>query len=101
MKIGNMYRIKGLASLKRNDCLIINPNYAGRRELPIMHTGELQFMGAHMGSAYTDGDMVVCIGKEERRTGHYMPQPFYKILTLDGKQAVVSKSTRNSYFVGV
>ena len=94
MKVGRMYQVAGLAQLKRNDGLFINAY--GNGDTPIMETGET---GWYTGSrrAYVDGEVMVCVGKEERRTGHYEPQTFYKVLTLDGKTALISKATRK-YF---
>ena len=93
MKVGRMYQVAGLAQLKRNDGLYINA-YAND-DVPIMETGEASWYPSRR--AYVDGEVMVCVGKEERRTGHYEPQPFYRVLTLDGKTALVSKGTRK-YF---
>ena len=93
MKVGNMYRVAGLAQLKRNDGLFICEYDGG--EVPIMETGETGWYPSRR--AYVDGEVMVCVGKEERRTGHYEPQTFYRVLTLDGKTALVSKGTRK-YF---
>ena len=95
MKVGNMYRVAGLARLKRNDALYICAYTGNNGETPIMETGASDWYPSRR--PYVDGDVMVCVGKEDRRTGHYEPQTFYKVLTLDGKTAVVSKATRK-YF---
>ena len=46
---------------------------------------------------YRDGDVVVCVGKEYKRTAHYEPQPFWKVLTTRGEHATVSRGARK-YF---
>ena len=88
-----MYQVAGLAQLKRSDGLFINDYSNGNT--PIMETGETSWYPSRR--AYVDGEVMVCVGKEERRTGHYEPQPFYRVLTLDGKTALISKGTRK-YF---
>ena len=93
MKVGRMYQVAGLAQLKRNDGLFICEYSNG--DAPIMETGETGWYPSRR--AYVDGEVMVCVGKEERRTGHYEPQTFYRVLTLDGKTALVSKGTRK-YF---
>ena len=93
MKVGNMYRVEGLARLKRNNCLTIG---YWPKEDPRMETDSTASMMVNR-KCYKDGDIMVCIGKVERNTGHYEPQPFYRVLTLDGKTALISKATRK-YF---
>ena len=92
-----MYQVAGLAQLKRNNGLFINAYSNG--DTPIMETGEAGWYPSRR--PYVDGDVMVCVGKEDRRverpTAHYEPQPFYRVLTLDGKTALVSKGTRK-YF---
>ena len=91
-----MYRVTGLSQLKRNDCLAIYGRWNHGQEVPIMETGEYHYAGPNA-STYNDGDIMVCVGKSMKRTGHYEPQPFYRMLTLDGKTALISKGTRK-YF---
>ena len=88
-----MYQVAGLAQLKRNDGLFICEYSNG--DIPIMETGETSWYPSRR--AYVDGEVMVCVGKVERRTGHYEPQTFYRVLTLDGKTALISKGTRK-YF---
>ena len=93
MKVGRIYKLAGLAQLKRDDGLYINEYSNG--DTHIKETGEAAWYPSRR--AYVDGEGRVCVGKEARRTSHYEPQPFYRVLTLDGKTALISKGTRK-YF---
>ena len=90
-----MYQVAGIAQLKRNDGLFINVYGSNDGATPIMETGESRWVASRR--AYVDGDVMVCVGRVERRTAHYEPQPYYKVLTLDGKTALISQGTRK-YF---
>ena len=96
MKVGRMYRVAGISKLKLNDCMMISPYYNAATSDPVMETGQ----AAHYRDdrpKYHDGDVMVCVGKVECATAHYEPQPFYRVLTLDGKTALISQGTRK-YF---
>ena len=92
MRAGKMYRIKNLKANKLNTVMRVatcgdwktleteNPSYSVRMKL------------------YKEGDIVACLGVTMCDTHHYEKQPFYKVLTLTGDIAHVSKGTRNKYF---
>ena len=97
MRQGRMYRVKNLANNRRNDCMgVISQPY--RRE----PHARLETMDSSWTSARTpqlrDGDIVACVGVDKFETDHYEAQPFYKVLTLKGDIAYVSKGNRNKYF---
>ena len=96
MKVGRMYKVTGIADLKLNDCMMISPYYNAATSDPLMETGQALHYNANV-PKYRDGDIMVCVGKVERPTAHYEPQPFYRVLTLDGRTALISQGTRK-YF---
>lgn len=90
MKQGRMYRITKLGQNKRNTCMTIGA-----------YNGKLETSDPHWTSSkhkYQDGDLVACVGREFIRTHHYEPQVFYKVLTLKGELASISKGNRTKYF---
>ena len=96
MKVGRMYRVAGISDLKLNDCMMISPYYNAATSDPVMETGQSMHYNDNR-PKYRDGAVMVCVGKVERATAHYEPQPFYRVLTLDGKTALISQATRK-YF---
>ena len=82
-----------LSHNKRNTCMTI---FGGLRDLRKLETADPGW--THNTHTYTDGDIVACIGRELVRTAHYEKQVHYKILTLKGETAVISKGNRNKYF---
>ena len=95
MKVSRMYQIKGLGSLRKNDCIVVC-SWTG-----MLETGEANApYNRHNGKQiYRDGDVVVCVGKEYKRTAHYEPQPFWKVLTTSGEHATVSRGARKYFSV--
>ena len=96
MRQGRMYRVKNLANNRRNDCMgIISQPY--RRE-PHARLETLDSSWSNATAKLRDGDIVACVGVDRFETDHYESQPFYKVLTLKGDVAYVSKGNRNKYF---
>ena len=93
-----MYQVDKAAirNLRRNDCLMI---HEGLTNGPLMETA-ISTNWSYDKRKYWGGEVVVCLGKVMQRTGHYEPQPFYRILTTDGRIALITKATRR-YFKSV
>ncbi len=99
MRQGRMYRVKNLANNRRNDCMGIIAHGPYQREpLVRLETLDSSWSARHTGGQLRDGDIVACVGVHKFETDHYEKQPFYKVLTLDGHVAYVSKGNRNKYF---
>ena len=97
MRQGRMYRVKNLANNRRNDCMgVISQPY---RRAPHARLETLDSSWVMLGTTkLRDGDIVACVGVDKFDTDHYEKQPFYKVLTLTGEIAYVSKGNRNKYF---
>jgi hypothetical protein len=93
MKAGRMYRIKGLAHNRLQTVMTV---VATRDHMELM-TENPQYLGSRQ-KQYIDGDIVACVGMQLRTTHHYEKQPYYKLLTLAGEVAYVTRGTRNKYF---
>ena len=96
MRQGKMYRIKGLQKNRINKCMRVTSPYSSE-DIARLETENPYYTSADC-NMYRDGDIVVCLGKLMRETYHYQDQPFYKVLTLTGEIAYVSKGSRNKYF---
>jgi len=97
MRQGRMYRVKNLANNRRNDCMgVISQPY--RREPHARLETLDSSWTARTTAKLRDGDIVACVGVDKFETDHYESQPFYKVLTLKGDVAYVSKGNRNKYF---
>ncbi len=96
MRQGKMYRIKGLAKNRINKCMKVQLPYSSD-DIALLETENPNYT-SRTAKLYRDGDIVVCLGKKMRETHHYQRQPFYKVLTLTGEIAYVSKGSRNKYF---
>jgi len=92
VKQGRMYRIKRLHENKRNTCMAVGRWDKDKK----LETADPNWSGSV--TKYYDGDLVACLGSIEMRTHHYEPQVFYKVLTLKGEVATISKGNRNKYF---
>ena len=98
MRQGRMYRVKNLANNRRNDCMGIIAHGPYQRE-PLVRLETLDSSwSARTTAKLRDGDLVACVGVDKFETDHYEAQPFYKVLTLKGDVAYVSKGNRNKYF---
>lgn len=98
MRQGRMYRVKNLANNRRNDCIGIIKHGPYQRE-PLVRLETLDSSwSARTTAKLRDGDLVACLGVDMFDTDHYEKQPFYKVLTLTGEVAYVSKGNRNKYF---
>ena len=98
MRQGRMYRVKNLAKNRRNDCMgVINHGPYQREPHARLETLDSSW-ATPKGTKLHDGDVVACVGVDKFQTDHYEHQPFYKVLTLDGHVAYVSKGNRNKYF---
>ena len=91
-----MYRIKNLKSNRMNTVMRITPTGDWQGSIPRLETENPRYAGRT--KLYNDGDIVACLGVTMCDTHHYEKQPFYKVLTLTGDIAYVSKGTRNKYF---
>lgn len=97
MRQGKMYRVKNLMKNVRNRNLGINTQVY--RNKPHTRIETLDGSWARPDSILLcDGDLVACVGVTAFDTDHYEKQPFYKVLTLKGDVAYVSKGNRNKYF---
>ena len=98
MRQGRMYRVKNLANNRRNDCMaVIKHGPYSREPLARLETLDSSW-SARTTAELRDGDLVACLGVDMFDTDHYEKQPFYKVLTLTGEVAYVSKGNRNKYF---
>ena len=97
MRQGRMYRVKNLAKNRRNDCMGVIHQGQYKRE-PLARLETLDSSWSTPSTKQRDGDIVACIGVNKFDTDHYEKQPFYKVLTLTGEVAYVSKGNRNKYF---
>ena len=98
MRQGRMYRVKNLAKNRRNDCMgVINHGPYQREPHARLETLDSSW-STPKGTKLHDGDIVACVGVDKFQTDHYEHQPFYKVLTLTGEIAYVSKGNRNKYF---
>ena len=98
MRQGKMYRVKNLAKNVRNDCMgVINHGPYQRAPHARLETLDSSWK-APVKDTLHDGDIVACVGVDKFVTDHYESQPFYKVLTLKGEVAYVSKGNRTKYF---
>ena len=98
MRQGRMYRVKNLAKNVRNDCMGVISQPYRREPHARLETLDSSWSMPRMRSKLVDGDVVACVGVDKFETDHYESQPFYKVLTLTGDVAYVSKGNRNKYF---
>jgi len=103
MRPGKMYRIKNLKTNRLNTVMRITPTGDWSNSIPRLETENPRYLKGLVDRAgkmklYNDGDLVACLGVTMYDTHHYEKQPFYKVLTLTGDIAYVSKGTRNKYF---
>jgi hypothetical protein len=98
MKQGKMYRVKNLLKNVRNRNLTIVESHPSA-PAPVQRLQTIDGSWCSPNKVLlADGDVVACVGVESYVTHHYEKQPFYKVLTLTGHVAYVSKGNRNKYF---
>ncbi len=97
MRAGRMYRIKNLSKNRLNTVMRIATPMVHNGRIAQLETENPQYI-SRSAKILRDGDLVACLGIMMRETHHYEKQPFYRVLTLTGDIAYVSKGTRNKYF---